>query len=174
MSFPPTPAPDSCAACERPAPPLALTCVYCGEHLPQRRRRLRQRAGIVAAALISTAAFAAVHGCHPLPGRLTLGGAALVALGLGLTLLPPPLRGVADASRRGRLWQVTVRYGGGMALALLAALTMLAAGAPKQWSMTDAALAATTALALLTAPFALGLPWHKLLAGLLLAAGALL
>jgi hypothetical protein len=174
MSCPSPPAPDICAACGRPAQPLTLTCVYCGEHLPQRRRRLCQRAGIVAAALLSAAAFAAVRGCHPLPGSLTPGGAALAALGLGLTLLPPPLRGVADASRRARLRQVSLRYGGGMTLALLAALATLAAGAPKEWSMTDAALAGATALALLAAPFVLGLPWHKLLAGLLLAAGALL
>jgi hypothetical protein len=129
---------------------------------------------MAAAALFATAAFAAVHGWHALPGRLTLPGAVLVALGAGLALLPPALRGVTGGTRRERLWQAAARYFGGIALALLTAGAMLAARSPQSWTIWDASLAGLTALALLAAPFTLGLPWHKLLAGILMAAGLLL
>ena len=98
----------------------------------------------------------------------------LVALGAGLALLPSALRGVAGGTRRERLWQTAPRYCGGIALALLTAGAMLAACSPQNWTMWDASLAGMTALALLAAPATLNLPWHKLLAGLLVAAGLLL
>ena len=164
----------TCAVCERPAQPHDLVCVYCGEDLPQRRRQLCQRAGIAGAALFSTAAFAAVHGWPPLPGKLPLPGAALLALGVGLALLPPRIRGVADSTRHERLRQVMPRYFGGVALAVLAAIVMLAACAPRRWAILDAMLATITTLTLLAAPPSLGLPWHKLAAGALFAAGLLL
>ena len=126
------------------------------------------------AALFSTAAFAAVHGWHPLPGKLTLPGAALVALGTGLALLPPILRGVAGATRGERLWQAAPSYAGGIGLTLLAGLFALAAGAPNHWTIAEASLSAMSALTLLAIPPSLGLPWHKLAGGMLLAAGLLL
>lgn len=174
--LPPFPPPASriCAVCSRPVRPQALVCTYCGEDLPQRRQRFYRRAGSAAAAFFSTAAFAAVHGWHALPETLTLAGSVLLALGAGLALLPPALRGVADSTRRERLWQTAPRYFGGMALALLTAGAMLAACAPQKWTIGDAPLAGMTALALLAAPVTLNLPWHKLLAGTLMAAGLLL
>ena len=157
--------------CGRPAPLPALTCAYCGEDLPQRRQLQRQRAGIAAAALLGTATLVVARGWSPIPDQLTLSGAALVALGTGLALLPPALRGVAGFTRRDRLWQAGPRYFGGLALALLTAALLLAASTPKPWTLTDPLLAAAAALALLLAPPAFNLPWHKLAAGLLLAAG---
>ena len=168
------PARRTCIVCERPAPSSALVCAYCGEDLPQRRQLLCQRAGITAVALFTTAAFAAVHGRLAFPAKLTLPGAALMALGAGLALLPPKLHGVAGGTRAERLRQVAPRFFGGIALALVTALTVLTAGAPKPWPLADVALAAAATLALLAAPPSLRLPWYKLVAGVLLAAGLLL
>ncbi len=166
---------QTCIVCKRPAPPQALVCAYCSEDLPQRRRLLCQRAGIAGAALLATAAFTAVHGGIAFPAKLTLPGATLVALGTGLALLPPKLRGVAGAMPRERLGQVAPRYCGGIVLALLTALlVVLTAGAPQPWTIAETTLAAAATLALLAAPAALDLPWHKLMAGILLAAGLLL
>lgn len=164
----------TCVVCERPAQPHALVCDYCGEDLPQRRRLLCQRAGMAAAALFTPAAFAAMHGWPRIPGKLTLPGGLLLALGIGLALLPPKLRGVAGATRRERLGQVVPRYFGGLALALLTAIATLAAGTSNPWSMTDIVVAMATTLILFIAPLALGLPWHKFVAGLLAAVGLLL
>ena len=168
------PARRTCAACERPARPSALVCDYCGEDLPHRRSRLIFRVAMGCTALVSTLAFAVVRGWVPFPAKLTLPGSALVALGSGIALLPPVLRGVAGATRRDRLWQAVPRYFGGIALALLTGVAALTAGASQPWTLIDAATAAVTALTLLAAPLALDLPWHKLVAGMLLAAGLLL
>jgi len=168
------PARRTCPVCARPAQPALLVCDYCGEDLPQRRSRLLFRIVMGCVALLSTFVFAAVRGWMPLPAQLTLPGGVLVALGAGLALLPPVLRGVAGSTRSERLWQVAPRYFGGIALALLVGLATRAAGAPKTWVVSDATLAAVTTLTLLAAPPALGLPWHKLVAGLLLATGLLI
>lgn len=160
--------------CGRPAPPLAITCAYCGEDLPQRRSRLLVRIALAGAALLFTAAFVAARGGAQLPVKLTLPGTALVALGTGLCLLPPTLRGVAGSSRRERLGQAAPRYLGGMVLTLLTALVALAAGAPREWTMADTALVFASATPLIAAPPVCGIPWHKIAAGILLAVGLLL
>ena len=167
------PAPRACVVCERPAQPYALVCDYCGENLPERGRRLALRASLVAAALCATAAFAAVRGWPQMPGHLSLPGAMLAALGTGLALLPPKLRGVAGATRRERLAGLAPRYFGGLALVLLSMYAVFAAAAPSSWALADGVLAFTVTLTLAAVPLVLGLPWHKLPAGLLLAAGLL-
>ena len=163
-----------CIVCERPFRSFALVCDYCGEDLPQRRGRLFLRCGITGVALLSTAAFATVRGWPVLPAKLTLPGALLVALGVGLALLPPRLCGLAAATRRERLRQASRCYFSGLALTILTALAMLAACTPNPWSLAHAILAMTAILALFAAPLALQIHWHKLAAGFLLAAGLLL
>lgn len=107
--------------------------------------------------------------------KLMLRAAFIRKLSGGLyTFLPPILRGVAGATRRERLWQAAPRYAGGIVLALLAGLSTLAAGAPGHWTIAEASLSAMSALTLLAIPPSLGLPWHKLAGGMLLAAGLLL
>ncbi len=126
------------------------------------------------AAVCCTVAFAVVRGDVRVPASLTLPAGILVALGAGLALLPPRLCGVAHATRRERLRQVAWRYCSSLALAALTAWATLVAGSPGPWSRLHAILAAASFLALLAAPRALQIPWHKLAAGGLLAAGLLL
>lgn len=164
----------ACLVCERPARPFALACDYCGEDLPQRRGRLFLRVAMAGAALFCTCAFAAIRARVPFPATITLPGGVLVALGVGLALLPPSMRGVAGAMRRERWRQVSGRYFGGLALTVLTAMVTLAAGTPRPWSLPHIILAMAACLTLVAAPLALQLPWHKLVAGFLLAAGLLL
>ncbi|MFZ4394970.1 MAG: hypothetical protein ACOYOU_05010 [Kiritimatiellia bacterium] len=171
--FPPT-SRCVCIVCERPARLNALVCDYCGEDLPQHRSRLLRRMAAAAAAVCCTVAFAVVRGGVWAPANLTLPAAMLVALGVGLALLPPRLRGVARTTRMERLRQVSWRYFSSLALAVLTAWATLVAGSPNPWSRLHAILAAAAFLALLVAPRALQIPWHKLAAGGLLAAGLLL
>ena len=171
LSF--NPVPRACVVCERPAQPYALVCDYCGEALPDRDLRLGLRTGAAVAAFCATAAFAAVRGWPPMPGHLSLPGAMLIALGTGLALLPPKLRGMAGATRRERLARLAPRYFGGLVLVLLSAYVVFAAAAPKPWALADGTMALTVTLTLVAMPLVLGLPWHKLPVGLLLAAGLL-
>ena len=170
------PSPRACIVCSRPAPSHALTCAYCGEDLPHRRHQLLIYAAITSMALAATLAFAVGRSCSTsmIPTKLSLPASMLVALGIGLALLPPKLRGVAGATRRERLGQMAPRYFGALALTLLVAMATLAAGTSKPWSMTDTVLAMATMITLFTSPLTLGLPWLPLAAGLLAAAGFLL
>ncbi len=160
-----------CRCCERPAPPLALSCPYCSEELPQRRWRLWLGVLVPAVAACGAILLLLCRGGLSMPGPFTLPGGLLVAGGTGLALLPPDWLGVAGATRRIRLWQLLPRYAGGLALTLATTLTLCAIRAPTPWTPATTALATITGLAILPAPVLLGLSWHPLAAGLLLAAG---
>ena len=165
---------SSCIVCNRSAPAHALTCIYCGEDLPHRRQQIIIRLLLSGTALLCTAAMVATRGGLHLPSPLTLPAAVLIALGTGLTILPPVLRGVADTSRSARARKAAQLYFGGIALALLTALFTAAAGTPTPWDIGSTSLAFIAGISLIAAPPVLGLPWHKLAAGILLGVGALL
>jgi hypothetical protein len=163
-----------CVVCERPAPRGAVSCPYCGENLPGWRTRMWQRAALLPGAMACTAAFVAAHGGVQIPRHITLAGAPLLALGLGLALFPPALEGISGGSRTERLRQILPPYAGGAALALLSALLLWSAGSLRSWTWADVLLGATNTLWLLALPVFLAYPWSKLAAGALLAAGMLL
>ena len=164
---------SSCVVCNRPAPAHALTCIYCGEELPHRRQQIIIRLLLSGTALLCTVAMVITRGGVHFPGPLTLPAAVLIALGSGLSILPPVPHGVAETSRSARARKAAQLYFGGMTLALLTALFTAAAGAPAPWDIGSVSLAVITGLSLIAIPGVLGLPWHKLAAGILLGAGAL-
>jgi hypothetical protein len=168
------PATAMCRSCERPAPPLALTCPYCSEDLSHRCQRLWLGLLIPAVAGCGAILLLLWRGGLSMSGAVTLPGSLLTAAGLGLALIPPDWPGVAGATRRIRLWQLLPRYAGGLALTLATTLTLCAIRAPTPWTPATTALATITGLALLPSTMLLGLSWHPLTAGLLLAAGWLL
>lgn len=158
-----------CRSCERPAPPLALTCPYCNEDLPGRRMRLGL--GVLAPLVAAAGAillFSCRGGLHG-PAPLTFARALPLAGGLGLALFPPDWHGVPGATRRARLAQLLPRQAASLLLVLAVTLTLGALCAPHPWTPATAALA-TLALLALPPPFLLlRLSWHPLAAGLLLA-----
>jgi hypothetical protein len=160
-----------CCSCERPAPPLALTCPYCNEDLPGRRRRLVL--GVLAPLLAGGAALllCGLRGGAPeFSAPLTFGRALFLASGTGLALFPPDWRGVPGATRRSRLAQLLPRYAASLLLVLAVVLTLGALGAPHPWTPGSVTLVLLAVFALPPSFLLLGLSWHPLAAGLLVAA----
>jgi len=122
-------------------------------------------------AWLSAAILSARRGWEPLPETLTIGGSLLLALGAGLTLLPPRFRGVAGVARPDRQRQAVAACVEAISLALLTAMTALAILAPQPWTVLDAALATLSLAMLVVLPAGLSISWHSGAAGLLVAAG---
>ena len=167
-----------CSACDRPLAPHVGVCDYCGEpvFLPVRLRILRIALPTLAigCAVAWTLPRLLAHPIHPrLLSQLTRPGAALIALGLGLALLPHTLRGVADLSRNERLRLVTPRFLGGVFLLFLAFANTLAACAPLPWSAADIAWLISNAFSLASLPLFFGWSSRSLAAGILIAIGTL-
>jgi len=99
-----------------------------------------------------------------------LPAALLLALGCGLTLLPPTFHGVAPADFSERRQQATTRYFAGALLAALVAINALALWPIASQPLEILALASTNLAALFCFPAAFGIPWNKIPAGILLAA----
>jgi hypothetical protein len=104
----------------------------------------------------------------PAPGNALEG--VLLALGVGLLLLPDRLTGVAPATPLAALWQVVRTVGGTWLLALGTAAYVLALRCGTAWSPAGVALAVLMAPALSALPLLTALPWRGLAAGLLIAA----
>ena len=161
----------SCVACGRPLASPAARCVYCGETLPRDAAFRALRAALWTLAPAGTFAFLVAH-VPPAPHLpSTPERALLLALGAGLAVLPPAMRGVAAVAIRDRQCQAIGRAGRSLLVTLLGACLFNAAVALHAWTPSALALAAPAALALLAMPFISGLPWLSLAAGLLLGIG---
>jgi hypothetical protein len=165
-----------CVACDRPARRHARVCVYCGEAVayPAASRALR-----VAVPTLAAGACAALLVLRaPALGGAWLGArvagcpwtCALLALALGLLLLPPRAAGVAPADRRDGRRRALSAAAGGLALVIAAAACLLAAAGPQPWTRAETFLAALAFPALGAAPLVLGLSWSSLAAGLCIGA----
>lgn len=164
---PPSP---RCVSCDRPAAPFDWQCPYCGEALRREPWKNAGAAAVFACGFAGAAAFVLARGLHA-SFHATPVAMLCLGVGTGLSLLPPTITGVCCPERRSRLWQVALRYAGGVLLSLLAASALCSACAPTPWRAAHGALAAIAGLGMLAAPIFLGLPWHKLAAAGLLAAG---
>lgn len=163
-----------CISCNRPAAPHAATCAYCGETIPVSPRRRAIHVALITLASAGTIALTLVNPepLLQLPAHLpfTLPSALLLALGCGLTLLPPTFHGVAPADFSERRQQAATRYFAGVLLAALVAINALDLWPIVNQPLEILALASANLAALFCFPAAFGIPWHKIPAGILLAA----
>jgi len=162
-----------CLCCERPVASHVTRCVYCGESMPRplAARILRPLALMIFCAgtmelvflRLSNQSWAACMDRVKTPTN-----AALLAVGVGLALLPPSWRGVATWSWRDRIGFLFLRIPGTTLLALFTGLAVMAVGTPHPWSLFQRALAAAAFLALAGLPNLFGARWNMFVAGLLL------
>lgn len=167
------PIPNCCVACGRPAATGQNICPYCDEAVYETRKRRIARCFCFILLTAGTPLFAWLRGCQISllwPTPLTILDGILMALGIGLLLIPNHQTGIAPAARIDRLWQVWRPLGGTLLLAITTALFILAAWQGTRWTPVGIVLAATIPAALVSLPSLAQLPWRGVASGILLGA----